>query len=332
MIGIRLVSDQGMTEVEQLNKLKHLAQTAIFTEAFADLKPTDLPEYVLAFRFEINPVNYPQYTIFALLQGVDPQWYDKFDHISLNWLMDEIYSNYPPDDQGNSLPKILDRPIDRGERLGLVLYTSSTKVAGGYGQTIAVAYAPTIPGYKSAVSLVQAFKGKVLTIYGGLPVTVEPFPPRDSPNGSRKQNDHIVNFARTSILSNNKVCSEAYTTVMLDDGVTNAIAQSRTRINMHVQYKHITGIVPHTIKLKRSPENHTCNFGYAGIIVLHRDSNVVGRGKSFFKKLFQSALPELFPEEIDDDTTGADGFITVGGKKKSSNATSTALSVKETVS
>jgi hypothetical protein len=116
------------------------------------------------------------------------------------------------------------------------------------------------------------------------------------------------------------------------DGVTNAIAQSRTRINMHVQYKHITGIVPHTIKLKRSPENNTCNFGYAGIIVFHRDSNVVGRGKSFFKKLFQSALPELFPEEIDDDTTGADGFITVGGKKKSSNATSTALSVKETVS
>jgi hypothetical protein len=264
-----------MTEVEQLNKPKHLAQSAIFTEAFADLKPTDLPEY----GFEINPVNYSQYTIFALLQGVDPQWYDKFDHISLNWLMDEIYSNYPPDEQGNLLPKILERPIDRGERLGLVLYTSSTKVAGGYGQTIAVAYAPTIPGYKSAVSFVKTSKGKVLTIYGGLSVTVETFPPQDSPNGSRKQNDHIVNFARTSILSNNKVCSEAYTTVMLD-GVTNAIAQSKTRINMNVQYKHITGIVPRTIKLNRSPENHTFNFGYAGIIVLHRDSNVVGRGKS----------------------------------------------------
>jgi hypothetical protein len=36
MIAIRLILSQGMTTMQQINKLKHLAQTAIFTEAYAD--------------------------------------------------------------------------------------------------------------------------------------------------------------------------------------------------------------------------------------------------------------------------------------------------------
>jgi hypothetical protein len=57
VIAIRLMSPQGMMEEEQLKKLQKLVQTAIYTQPFLDIEPTDLPKYVSAFSFEINPVH-----------------------------------------------------------------------------------------------------------------------------------------------------------------------------------------------------------------------------------------------------------------------------------
>jgi orotidine-5'-phosphate decarboxylase len=86
MIAIRLQSPQGMTEQEQLIKLQQLAQTAIYTQAFLDIKPTDLPKTVSAFSFKINPVNHPNFIIFSLAHGTEARWYNRLDHIGHRWL------------------------------------------------------------------------------------------------------------------------------------------------------------------------------------------------------------------------------------------------------
>jgi hypothetical protein len=192
MIAIRLHSPQGLSEIEQMKKLKHLAQTAIYTEAFRDVLPTDLPQYVLAFRYEISPVNYPQFIILGLLQGFDAQWYDRHDNIGMSWLMDDIYSNFVPDACGRPLPPSLSNWIDRNERLGLVMYTSKMDSSEkAYGRNIAIAYAPTVKGYQAAADFINQFRNRIIQLYSGLSVTIECFPPRDNSKGGRKKNDNI---------------------------------------------------------------------------------------------------------------------------------------------
>jgi hypothetical protein len=325
MIAIRLISSQGMTTMKQINKLKHLAQTAIFTEAYADLQPVDLPTYVQAFRFDINPVNYPQFIIFGLLQGVEVQWFDKSDHIGLGWLMDGVYSNFK-----SKLPKALENWIDRVERLGLVIYSSSSAPTNGqkYGQTIAVAYAPTIPGHHAAAEFVKAFQGMFLTLCGGLSVTIECFPPKTKARG--KQQDSIASFAKNAIVTNHRMCNDNYKLVLLD-GLTNAIAEPKTQINMLVLYKHLAGIVPRTIKIKRTAGS-AHNFGFGAGIILHRSSQIVGREASFFRKIFKPSLPELFPHDLEDDANPDDDFTLVENRKKHNKAAPNSTSVKDTIS
>jgi hypothetical protein len=115
LFAIRLKSSQGMSEQEQIIKLQQLAQIAIYTQAFLDIEPSDLPQCVSAFTFEINPVNHPNFIIFSLGHGIDPQWWDQLNHIGLRWLLDHVYSQFRVDAQGRQLPKSLERWIDRGE-------------------------------------------------------------------------------------------------------------------------------------------------------------------------------------------------------------------------
>jgi hypothetical protein len=108
LFAIQLISPQGLTKEEQIRKLQQIAQIAIYTQAYLDVEPTDLPQAVKAFTFEINPVNHPNYIIFSLAHGIDPQWWERLDHIGLRWLMNDIYSNFQPDAQGRQLPKSLE--------------------------------------------------------------------------------------------------------------------------------------------------------------------------------------------------------------------------------
>jgi hypothetical protein len=81
--------------------------------------------------------------------------------------MDDVYSNFEPDAQGRQLFKLLERWIDRGERLGLLTYSSSSvKVDGKYGKSIAAAYAAIVKGFE--VNFVNEFKGVILTLCGGV--------------------------------------------------------------------------------------------------------------------------------------------------------------------
>jgi hypothetical protein len=329
MFAIRLHSPQGMSDVDQIKKLKHLAQTAIYTEAFRDIQPTDLPQYVLAFRYEINPVNYPQFIILGLLQGFDAQWIDRHDNIGMSWMMDDIYSNFNPDAYGRSLPPSLENWTDRNERLGLVVYTSRMDSNDNkYGRNMAVAYAPTVGGYQAAAELVNQLKGRIIQLCSGLSVTLECFPPRDSSKSNRKKTDNIVTFARTSILANRKICNTNYKVVTLS-GLTSALKDPKERLNMLVNYRHLTGIVGTTTKLPKSPNSFA--IGYTAKLVLNRGTNVVGREESFFRKLYQQVMPQLFPEAVEDDQANQDDFTVVSHKNKSAKKLNTSTSLKDTV-
>jgi hypothetical protein len=278
----------------------------------------------------INPVNYPQFIILGLLQGFDAQWIDRHDNIGMSWMMDDIFSNFEPDACGRPLPPSLANWTDRNERLGLVVYTSrmdsnDTK----YGRNMAIAYAPTVGGYQAAADLVNEFKGKIIRLCSGLSVTLECFPPRDSSKGNRKKNDNIVTFARTSILANRKICNTNYKVVTLN-GLTSALKDPKERLNMLVNYRHLAGIVGTTIKLPKSPNSFA--IGYSAKLVLNRGTNVVGREESFFRKLYQQVMPQLFPEVVEDELTQSDGFTTVAHKNKNAKKSNASASLKDTIS
>jgi hypothetical protein len=124
---------------------------AIYTQAFLDIKPTDLPKTVSAFSFEINPVNHPNFIIFSLAYGIEPQWWERLDHIGLRWLMDDVYSNFKPDAQGRQLPKSLELWINRGETWTTNLLKKFCEGWRQWGKNIAVAYAPTVKGFEVAI-------------------------------------------------------------------------------------------------------------------------------------------------------------------------------------
>lgn len=282
MIAIRLMSPQGMmAKEEQLKKLQQLVQTAIYTQSFLDIEPTDLPKYVSAFSFEINPVNHPNFfIILSLAHGMEAQWYERLDHIGLRWLMDDVYSNFKPDAQGKQLPKSLEWWIDLGERLGLLTHSSSSvKVDGKYGRSIAVAYAATVKGLEAPIDFVNEFKGKILTLCSGLKVSFQCFLSHNQSKGQRKQNEPIYNFARTTILSNNHHCTKHFKEVLIDC-LTSAIADKATQINMIVAYKHLEAVVAKIVKLPKKPD-HAYNYRYAAQWILECSASTIGCESAF---------------------------------------------------
>jgi hypothetical protein len=320
-----------MTEEEQIRKLQQLAQIAIYTQAFLDVELSDLPPSVKAFIFEISPVNHPNYIIFSLAHGIDPQWWDRLDHIGLRWLMDDIYSNFKPDAQGRQLPKSLERWIDRGERLGLLVYSSSSvKVDGSWGKAIAVAYAATIKGYEAAIDFVTEFKEAILTLCNGAKVSIHCFPSRSQAKGQRKQTEPITNFSRTSILNNHRHCTEQFKVLQLDS-LTSDIMNRAMLNNLTVSCKHLKAVAFTTVKLPKGKAK-TYNYGYAAQLILERSASTLGREPSFFRKLFKGCanLKSLFPQEIDVDFSNDDGFIVVQSKKPSKHPQNTTASLKET--
>jgi hypothetical protein len=148
----------------------------------------------------------------------------------------------------------LERWIDHGERLGLLTYSSnSVKVHGKYGKSIAVAYVATVKGLKAAIDFMNEFQGVILTLCGGLKVSFQVFPSCNQSKGQRKQNEPIVNFARTTILSNNHRCNEHFRVIQID-GLTNAIASKATQNTMIVHYNHLLAVVAKLVKLPKKPE------------------------------------------------------------------------------
>jgi hypothetical protein len=284
-----------------------------------DIEPTDLPASVTAFTFEINPVNHPNFIIFSLAHGIDPQWWERLDHIGLRWLMDDIlYSNFQPDAQGRQLPKSLERWIDRGERLGLLVYSSSSvKVDGKWGKAIAVAYAATVKGYEAAIDFVNEFKDVILTLCNGAKVSFQCFPSRNQAKGQRRQNEPITNFAKTSILKNHCHCNEIMNRAMLN--------------NMMVSCKHLKAVALTLVKLPKKKVK-TYNYGYAAQLILERSASTLARESSFFRKIFKGYhnLKSLFQQEIDEDTASDDGFTLVQSKKSIKNSQNNATSLKET--
>jgi hypothetical protein len=209
MIAIRLKSPQGMTEKGQIMKLEQLAQTAIYTQAFLDITPTDLPKCVSAFSFEINL----SITLTSSSSRLATE--SKRNGTTGKITSDSGGSwNFRPDSQGRQLPKSLERWIDQGERLGLLTYLSSSVKVD---------------------------------------VSFQCFSSRSQSKGQKKQNEPIINFARTSIFTNHKHGNEHFKVVQLN-GLTNAIESKATQTNVIVNYKHLIAVVARTVRLPiRSP-------------------------------------------------------------------------------
>lgn len=144
------------------------------------------------------------------------------------------------------MPKSLCSYVKRGSRLGAFCYsTSSVTINGENGKIIALAYSANISGYQAARDLVEIFRDTEgtdngITLCGGLPVSMECCPPRNSrqKGGKKKAADPITVFSRNTILANHQYFCDNFKVIKLR-GLTKAIFNRKSRTNAIVNYKHL---------------------------------------------------------------------------------------------
>ena len=321
VVAVRLHSEYNKTTFEKLNKAREIIQTIIYTEAHLRLEDSDLPKYVKAFAFEISPVNYPYFIVFGLLHGVDAQWYDRHDYIAFANVMDDIHASIQVE-----LPKSLRSSVHRSARLGALCYsTSSATINGENGKIIALAYAANVSGYQAALDLFEIFRDTEgtdsgITLCGGLPVSMECFPPRNGrQKGTKKKSDAITVFSRTTVLANHEYCNENFKVIDIK-GLTKAIFNRKSRTNAIVNYKPLHGIVARVIKTK---VKDSFELVYKVSLVLSRSTSTVTCNQAFFRQFYLEHVPEWFPINIDNNPGTNDDYTLVvgrGGRKPNPDA------------
>ena len=122
-IAIKLVSEYNFTEIQQLRKLKEAAQAVIFSNACLQVESNSIKGYAKAFHFEINAVNYPYQMVAALIHGIEASTFDKF--IGLDNSVQELMKHVPVNQVG-MLPLVINSQMRQWERLGAMIYTSSS--------------------------------------------------------------------------------------------------------------------------------------------------------------------------------------------------------------
>jgi hypothetical protein len=256
------LSCYSSTPAAQTRSLKQVIQHVIHNKTTASL--TDHPVYVSAFNFDINSVNSSKQMIFALIEGIKGTWFDSKDHIALEHIVEEISKHIPLDTDG-LLPKPLRTYSDRCNNIGCLIYTSSkTKENGRYGKAAALVYCPTEEGIASAQSILSTFNDdRVVTICGGIPISVTAFPANEERNGkpsprSKKTTglNAVDAFARNVILGNAKHCDSKYKLITLQN-VTDAIFKEEVINKMITSHTHLVGVIPRLCQASLLPAQST---------------------------------------------------------------------------
>lgn len=328
-LAIRFIPEYHLTTEEKLHKLKEIAQTVILNETYFQVNIDELPDYVQAFKFEVNAVNYPHQVPFALVIGLSANWNIRLDRFGYDRLMDDLFAQLPADEQG-LLPKPLRTYSDRTSTLGALQYTSSAVINGKNGKGVCVAYACTPKGYQAALKCYETLNGASdIQVYGKIPVTISCFPPRTQPSPNRQiktskpSGDPVKEFAKASLKQNTEFTSSNYYTIVLAD-LTDQIFQRKTAIDMCANYDHLVGIVPRCIK----STNTNNSLDNQGLLVLRHNSSTTTRPSTFYRNMFESTVPSIFPITANNNEDDND-FKIVTNSKHSAKVSATKGDISE---
>ena len=185
---------------------------------------------------------------FALVNGPGGEWWDQFDNRGLSRVMEEIYNNFPADEEHDGLPASLSTEHKRASSLGALIYrTTQIKFGKQAGKALSLAYACSRNGFQAAVDLCNATRGRTLYIFGQIPVTIECFPPRFTIgrqiSGKRQSKDGVLVFARNTIEANNQHCTTNFKTIMMEN-LTEDVFDPRSIINMTHHCDNLIGVIP----------------------------------------------------------------------------------------
>ena len=85
------------------------------------------PRYINAITFLVNPVNSPEYMIFAVAYGFLPAWADNRDAKAKDCIMSEIINNgnvIPVNEHGQRVPIVLSTVTKQWQNIGCIFYSS----------------------------------------------------------------------------------------------------------------------------------------------------------------------------------------------------------------
>jgi hypothetical protein len=221
-IALWLHSEYSFSDTDKRRILHNISQEIIIGKKYKEVELGDLPPWASVFCYEINVVQYPYQMTFALVNGPGGEWWDRLDNRGLSCLMEEIYSNFPADEEHDGLPTSLSTANKRASSLGALIYSSSQiKIGKQSGKAVSLAYACSRNGFQAAVDLCNATRGRTLYIFGKIPITIDCFPPHFTIgrqiSGKRQSKDGVLIFARNSIQANIQHCSTNYKTIMLEN-------------------------------------------------------------------------------------------------------------------
>lgn len=317
-LAIRLHSDYAYSDYNKYIILRDIAQDTISIGKEINLCTS--PKWTRVFRYKINSVQFPYQITFALVNGLGGYWWDRLDDRGLSSLMEEIYKNFPASEDHHGLPLSLSTSWKRITSLGTLIYSSSqAKINNKPGKVVSLAYACSRNGFQAAVNLHNSTKGKVLHIFGKIPIPMNFSPPCYSIgkqiNNCRNSKDAILMFARNSIKTNHDRSTSQYKTVLLEN-LTDDNFQDTTVNNMKQLYKDIVGVIPcHT---NASAKGSSKDAIYSGLLILHEKAETMFRTATLFTNILQVEVPSIFP--IDgDEYDNNDGFTKVQTKPKNAN-------------
>lgn len=317
-LTLALKSEYAMNPETQIRTLKTMIQQVIWHKSIKSVP--NMPKYMEKILFEINTVNHPQQSLFALVTGIDASWYETRDHLGLQHLVKEIVKAVPVNEKGE-LPAPFKSDARIWSNIGAVIYTSS-KISfnGKYGKAIALAYANTPSGAEAAQLITSTYEQiKSFRISGGLPIIVSPFPKNNTMEPtklkSKQRLSPVDKFATEVIRANNKICTDEYKVIDLHT-VTDEIFNERSITNMSSLCPDAIAVLPRFI---RGVSVTTRGINFVGTLVLQKKANTCIKEEPHYRKFFAKETPEIYPLNIDasDDEVSVDDFTYVSSRKAS---------------
>ena len=287
IVTLKCQQCRPLSKTAEIYKLREIIQQVISTDGHHAID--NVPNYIKAFQFDIQPVNHPEYTAFALILGLPPNITDRRDSIGNDKLCEEIVNTLPLN-ESNNLPHALNSTINRWKSIGIIHYTSSkVKVDGRYGKIYGLVYSKTEGGLEAAEAIMNAYpEGTVREICGALPISIHAFPKQLDPHHKhtkgksqpKKPSDTLSSFVKKMITENNNQCSK-YKSVLIKDLTQEALLQ-RTTHGISGVCDHAFACVPRSLK-QNSPDE---SISYGVTILLHRTGTTITKTKTCLEEIF----------------------------------------------
>jgi hypothetical protein len=333
MLALSLASCYNLTPKAQIITMKDIIQEVIYKNLHHTIP--NAPPYIKAITFLVNPVNSPEYMIFAVLYGFLPAWADNRDTKAKDYLMSEIINKgevIPVNEHGQRIPSVLSTVTKQWQNVGCIFYSSGrTRIDGRFGQIIALCYAKTEDGELAAKLMADKLAGKNIHIFGTLPIATYIFPTRkemESINSSTKPNnksklrkDPIKDFSKDSIEGNHSYCNKKYKWFLIDH-VAPSAANERIRNDILAHIDHSVAIIPKTTLSSNDSES---NLETSLLLICHKTATIMTRTPAFYTKTIKAKVPEAFPLHDPDKD-----FKFQGAKKSSSTTKPTTKTTAQT--